>query len=265
MSLQRSIRASGRVRKPMRRPPEGHHVSIQGKERLGTHRGCHAYDYASLASSDEAGLDIVLVGDSSPGHAGVWKTPSHHHGRDVLYTRGVRRGLRRALLVADMPFAAYQADTREASPTPSASSKRQAPRPSRRGRAHRARRATHRGRGSRDGTIGLNPQAVITMGGFKVQGKTMQAVESAARGRHRLAAAGCFAIVSKASPRVARLITMSRHPTIASVQAQTATGQILVLPDLMTMTFFASSKVRPSLRRRGAIMRNAAHRVQARR
>ena len=73
-----------------------------------------AYDYASARLVDEAGLDIVLVGDSlamvMQGHE---NTLAITMDEMLLYTRGVRRAVRRALLVADMPFGSYQADERE--------------------------------------------------------------------------------------------------------------------------------------------------------
>ena len=73
-----------------------------------------AYDYASARLIDEAGLDVVLVGDSlamvMQGHENTLAVTMDEM---LLYTRGVRRALRRALLVADMPFGSYQTDERE--------------------------------------------------------------------------------------------------------------------------------------------------------
>ena len=73
-----------------------------------------AYDYASARLVDEAGLDIILVGDSlamvMQGHE---NTLAITMDEMLLYTRGVRRAVRRALVVADMPFGSYQVDERE--------------------------------------------------------------------------------------------------------------------------------------------------------
>src|ERR1700729_4515891 len=73
-----------------------------------------AYDYASARLVDEAGLDVVLVGDSlamvMQGHENTLAVTMDEM---LLYTRGVRRALRRALLIADMPFGSYQTDERE--------------------------------------------------------------------------------------------------------------------------------------------------------
>src|ERR1700722_20772497 len=70
-----------------------------------------AYDYASARLIDESGLDFVLVGDSlamvMQGHENTLAVTMDEM---LLYTRGVRRALRRALLIADMPFGSYQAD-----------------------------------------------------------------------------------------------------------------------------------------------------------
>ncbi|MEO6910439.1 MAG: 3-methyl-2-oxobutanoate hydroxymethyltransferase, partial [Edaphobacter sp.] len=73
-----------------------------------------AYDYASARLVDEAGLDVVLVGDSlamvMQGHENTLAVTMDEM---LLYTRGVHRAVRRALLVADMPFGSYQVDERE--------------------------------------------------------------------------------------------------------------------------------------------------------
>ena len=91
-----------------------------------------AYDYATARLVDEAGIDLILVGDSLAmvvlGHENtlaVTVDEMLHH------TRAVRRAVRRALVVADMPFGSYHGAIGEASPTPSASSRRRAPKPSR--------------------------------------------------------------------------------------------------------------------------------------
>src|ERR1700709_2295215 len=73
-----------------------------------------AYDYASARLVDEVGLDVILVGDSlamvMQGHE---NTLAITMDEMLLYTRGVRRAVRRALLVADMPFGSYQIDNRD--------------------------------------------------------------------------------------------------------------------------------------------------------
>jgi 3-methyl-2-oxobutanoate hydroxymethyltransferase len=94
------------------------------------------------------------------------------------------------------------------------------------------------------GHIGLTPQSVHRMGGYKVQGKTMDAIEELRADALALEAAGCFAIVLEGVPReLARIVTEElRIPTIGIGAGPDCDGQILVLHDMMTMTFSAPAK-----------------------
>jgi 3-methyl-2-oxobutanoate hydroxymethyltransferase len=207
-----------------------------------------AYDYASARVVDEAGLDLVLVGDSlamvMQGHE---NTLSVTMDEMLMYTRGVRRAVRRALLVADMPFGSYQADERE-------------------GVANAVRFVKEAGaeavklEGGRErkelvrrmfdaeipvmGHLGLTPQSVHRMGGYKVQGKTMEAIDELRTDAFALQEAGCFALVLEGVPReLARIITEEMQiPTIGIGAGPDCDGQILVLHDMMTMTFSAPAK-----------------------
>src|SRR5258707_6593217 len=158
-----------------------------------------AYDYASARLVDEAGLDVVLVGDSlamvMQGHENALAVTVDEM---LLYTRGVRRALRRALLVADMPFGSYQTDERE-------------------GVANAVRFVKEAGaeavklEGGRErkelvrrvvdaqipvmGHIDLTPQSVHRMGRYNVQGKTIEAVDEMRAHALALEDAGCFALV----------------------------------------------------------------------
>ncbi|HEY5253923.1 MAG TPA: 3-methyl-2-oxobutanoate hydroxymethyltransferase, partial [Acidobacteriaceae bacterium] len=158
-----------------------------------------AYDYASARLVDEAGLDVVLVGDSlamvMQGHE---NTLAITMDEMLLYTRGVRRAVRRSLVVADMPFGSYHVDDRE-------------------GVANALRFVKEAGaeavkvEGGRErtalvrrivdaqvpvmGHLGLTPQSVHRMGGYKVQGKTLAAIEDLRADALALEDAGCFAIV----------------------------------------------------------------------
>ena len=207
-----------------------------------------AYDYASARLVDEAGLDLVLVGDSlamvMQGHE---NTLSVTMDEMLLYTRGVRRALRRALLVADMPFGSYQTDERE-------------------GVANAVRFVKEAGaeavklEGGRErkelirrivnaeipvmGHLGLTPQSVHRMGGYKVQGKTMEAIDQLRTDAFALEEAGCFAIVLEGMPReLARIVTEElKIPTIGIGAGPDCDGQILVMHDLMNMTFSTPAK-----------------------
>jgi 3-methyl-2-oxobutanoate hydroxymethyltransferase len=165
----------------------------------------------------------------------------------LLYTRGVHRAVRRALLVADMPFGSYQTDERE-------------------GIANAVRFVKESGaeavklEGGRErkelvsrivnaeipvmGHLGLTPQSVHRMGGYKVQGKTMEAIDELRTDALALEDAGCFALVLEGVPReLAKLVTEELHiPTIGIGAGPDCDGQILVLHDMMTMTFSPPAK-----------------------
>ncbi|ODU54550.1 MAG: 3-methyl-2-oxobutanoate hydroxymethyltransferase [Granulicella sp. SCN 62-9] len=222
-----------------------------------------AYDYASARLVDEVGLDVILVGDSlamvMQGHE---NTLSVTMDEMLLYTRGVRRAVRRALVVSDMPFGSYQVDERE-------------------GVANALRFVKEAGaeavkiEGGRQrtdlvrrivgaevpvmGHLGLTPQSVHRMGGYKVQGKTLAAMEELRADALALEDSGCFAIVLEGVPReLARMITEElRIPTIGIGAGPDCDGQVLVLHDMMTMTFSAPAKFVRRYADVGAVMREA--------
>jgi 3-methyl-2-oxobutanoate hydroxymethyltransferase len=207
-----------------------------------------AYDYASARLVDEAGLDVILVGDSlamvMQGHE---NTLAITMDEMLLYTRGVRRAVRRALVVSDMPFGSYHVDDRE-------------------GVANALRFVKEAGaeavkiEGGRErtalvrrivdaqvpvmGHLGLTPQSVHRMGGYKVQGKTLAAIEDLRADALALEDAGCFAIVLEGVPReLAKIVTGElRVPTIGIGAGPDCDGQVLVLHDMMTMTFSPPAK-----------------------
>jgi 3-methyl-2-oxobutanoate hydroxymethyltransferase len=207
-----------------------------------------AYDYASARLVDEAGLDVILVGDSlamvMQGHE---NTLAITMDEMLLYTRGVRRAVRRALVVSDMPFGSYHVDDRE-------------------GVANALRFVKEAGaeavkvEGGRErtalvrrivdaqvpvmGHLGLTPQSVHRMGGYKVQGKTLAAIEDLRADALALEDAGCFAIVLEGVPReLAKIVTADlRVPTIGIGAGPDCDGQVLVLHDMMTMTFSPPAK-----------------------
>ena len=207
-----------------------------------------AYDYASARLVDEAGLDVVLVGDSlamvMQGHE---NTLAITMDEMLLYTRGVRRALRRALLVTDMPFGSYQADEREGVANAIRFVKEAGAEAVKveggRNRAELVRQIV----GAQVpvmGHLGLTPQSVHRMGGYKVQGKTLAGVEELRADALALEDAGCFAIVLEGVPReLAKVITEElRIPTIGIGAGPDCDGQVLVLHDLMTMTFSPPAK-----------------------
>lgn len=206
-----------------------------------------AYDYASARLVDEAGLDLILVGDSlAMVMQGYDNTLSITMDEMLLYTRGVRRAVRRALLVADMPFASYLTEHDALSNAARFLKEAGAEAVKLEGGRTRARiiRRLVEAEIPVVGHIGLTPQAVHRMGGYKVQGKTTDDAERLRADALALEEAGCFAIVLEGVPReLARVITTDlRIPTIGIGAGPDCDGQILVLHDLLSLTFAPPAK-----------------------
>jgi len=207
-----------------------------------------AYDYASARLIDEAGLDLVLVGDSlAMVMQGQPDTLAITLDEMLLYTRGVRRAVKRALLVADMPFGSYQIDDREGVANALRFVKEAGAEAVKvEGGANRAslvRRLTD-AEIPVMGHIGLTPQSVHRMGGYKVQGKTLAAVDKLRVDALALEEAGCFAIVLEGMPReLGTILTAElKIPTIGIGAGPDCDGQILVLHDMLSLTFSPPAK-----------------------
>ena len=193
-----------------------------------------AYDYPTARLLDEAGVDVILVGDSLGmvvlGHESTLPVTIDEM---LHHTRAVRRGTRRALLVADMPYGSYHTDMAES--------------------LHNAMRfvkeagaeAVKVEGGERRlelisrlteaeipvmGHVGLTPQSVNALGGYR----DARAVE----------AAGAFAVVLEAVPRelAAQITRELRIPTIGIGAGPDCDGQILVVHDLLGLTFGQTPK-----------------------
>ncbi len=206
-----------------------------------------AYDYATARLVDEAGLDVLLVGDSlamvMQGHDNTLPVTMDEM---LLYTRGVRRGVRRALLVADMPFGSYT-DVHDGVVNAVRFVKEAGAEAVKlEGGRERAELVRHLADAEIPvmGHVGLTPQSVHRMGGYKVQGKTMEAIDALRTDAVALEEAGCFALVLEGVPReLARIVTEElRIPTIGIGAGPDCDGQILVLHDMMTMTFSIPAK-----------------------
>jgi len=201
-----------------------------------------AYDYPTARLVDEAGIDIVLVGDSlAMAVLGYENTLPVTMDEMLHHTRAVRRGVKRALLVADMPFGTFQNGAAEAV--------RNATRFVKEAGAEAVK--IEGGERRMDlvarlveaeipvmGHIGLTPQSLHALGGFRVQGKTAEAAEALLRDAQALAAAGAFSIVIEAVPReiAARITDGVPVPTIGIGAGPDCDGQVLVLSDLLGLT-----------------------------
>jgi 3-methyl-2-oxobutanoate hydroxymethyltransferase len=201
-----------------------------------------AYDFPTARVVDDAGVDVVLVGDSlAMVVLGYDDTLSLTVDEMLHHTRAARRGVRRALLVADMPYGSYHVDGAHAVQHALRFIKE----------AGAAAVKLEGGERRMDtiarlvdaeipvmGHIGLTPQSVHALGGFRVQGKTMEAAEQILRDARAVAAAGAFAIVLESIPReVAAEVTREIHiPTIGIGAGPDCDGQILVLHDLIGLS-----------------------------
>ncbi|MCG0237802.1 MAG: 3-methyl-2-oxobutanoate hydroxymethyltransferase [Firmicutes bacterium] len=198
-----------------------------------------AYDYPTARLLDEAGVDILLVGDSVGMAVLGYDSTVPVTLADILHhTRAVSRGARRALVVADMPFMTYQVSEEEAL--------RNAARLLQEGGAQAVkleggeaiaptvRRLVAAGIPVM-GHVGLLPQSVHALGGYRVQGKTEAAARQLLRDAEALAAAGAFAIVLELIPReLARLVTERLPiPTIGIGAGPDCDGQVLVVHDML--------------------------------
>jgi len=223
-----------------------------------------AYDYPTARLLDEAGVDILLVGDSLGmvvlGHEStlpVTVDEMLHHAR------AVRRGTRHALLVADMPYGSYHDDPHEAV--------RNAVRFVKEAGAEAVK--IEGGERRLDmisrlveaeipvmGHIGLTPQSVNAFGGFRVQGKSASAADQLLRDARAVEAAGAFSVVLESIPRelAARITAELRIPTIGIGAGPDCDGQVLVIHDLIGMSFGHKPKFARRYAEVGQIISRAA-------
>jgi len=217
-----------------------------------------AYDYPTARIVDEAGTDIILVGDSVGNVVlGYDTTVPVTLDEMIRHTRAVRRGTERALLVADMPYGSYHTGADDAV--------RAALRLVKEGGAEavkleggRARVEIVRRLVAEEipvmGHIGLTPQSVNKLGGFRLQGKTAGAARALVEDARALEAAGAFALVLEVVPReIAKIVTASVSiPTIGIGAGEYCDAQVLVIHDLLGLSF---SPTRPRFVRQYADLR----------
>ncbi|MBU1997985.1 MAG: 3-methyl-2-oxobutanoate hydroxymethyltransferase [Candidatus Omnitrophota bacterium] len=201
-----------------------------------------AYDYPLGSIADEAGIDIILVGDSLANVVlGLDSTKDVTLEQMLYHTQAVRRAVKNALLVGDMPFEAYQLDSADA--------------------LNNARRfideagcnavklewfakcAQITGQIIKSGIpvmghIGLTPQTADKLGGFRVQGKDAEQAVELIRQAKALEKEGCFALILECVPeRIAGIITQGISiPTIGIGAGRYCDGQVLVIHDLIGLS-----------------------------
>jgi 3-methyl-2-oxobutanoate hydroxymethyltransferase len=154
----------------------------------------------------------------------------------------VRRGVKRGLVIADMPFGSFHTDTAESIRNAVRFVKEAGAEAVKVEGGERRLELIHRLVEAEIpvmGHIGLTPQSLHALGGFKVQGKTARAAEQLLRDAHAVEAAGAFSIVLEAIPRelAAQITRELRIPTIGIGAGPECDGQVLVLHDLIGLTF----------------------------
>lgn len=206
-----------------------------------------AYDYPSARLVDEAGIDMVLVGDSlGMVMLGYENTLPVTVEEMLHHTRAVRRGVQRAFLIADMPFASYHVSGKETVRNAAKFIKSGAEAVKIEGGEKRAQLVERLVDAEIPvvGHIGLTPQSLLSMGGYKVQGKSLKAVEQLMHDALALERCGACCVVLEGIPReVAALITHEIEiPTIGIGAGPECDGQVLVFHDLLGLTFAPPAK-----------------------
>jgi 3-methyl-2-oxobutanoate hydroxymethyltransferase len=207
-----------------------------------------AYDYASARLVDDAAIDIVLVGDSlAMTMLGYPDTLSVTVDEMLHHTRAVRRGVKHALLVADMPYGSYHLGADDAVRSAARFMKEAGAEAVKieggEKRADLIRRVID-AEIPVAGHIGLTPQSVNIMGGYKVQGKSLADIEQLMRSAVALDRAGVAFLVLEGIPReVAAMSTAEvSTPTIGIGAGPECDGQVLVFHDILNLTFAPAAK-----------------------
>lgn len=207
-----------------------------------------AYDYPTARIIDEAGIDLILVGDSLAmtvlGHEttlSLTVDEMKHHAR------AVRRGVRRAFLVVDMPYGSYHVSTEDTLRN-ALSFVKECGAEAVKIEGGRRRASLVEDLTSAEipvvGHIGLTPQSVLRMGGYRVQGRSIPEMEELLADAAALEGAGAVALVLEGIPRELseQITAAAKIPTIGIGAGPGCDGQILVFHDVFGLTFSPAAK-----------------------
>jgi 3-methyl-2-oxobutanoate hydroxymethyltransferase len=200
-----------------------------------------AYDYPSAQVAEEAGVDVVLVGDSGAmtvlGHPSTVPVTTDEL---LMLAQAVRRGLKTPLMIGDLPFGSYEASNEEAI--------RSAQRFIKEAgcdavKIERGGTSVDRAKAMVDagipvmGHVGLTPQTATALGGYRSQGRTAERALNVLHDALALQEAGCFAIVFEAIPTDVTDVIMEfmEVPIIGIGAGPSTDGQVLVLHDLLAI------------------------------
>jgi 3-methyl-2-oxobutanoate hydroxymethyltransferase len=198
-----------------------------------------AYDFPSAQVAEEAGVDVVLVGDSGAmtvlGHPSTVPVTTEEL---LMLAQAVRRGLKTPLLIGDMPFGSYEASNEEAIHSAQRFIKEagcDAVKIERGGTSVERARALVGAGIPVMGHVGLTPQTATALGGYRSQGRTAERALAVLQDALALQEAGCFAIVFEAIPSALTEAIMPRMeiPVIGIGAGPAADGQVLVFHDLL--------------------------------
>jgi 3-methyl-2-oxobutanoate hydroxymethyltransferase len=198
-----------------------------------------AYDYPSAQVAEEAGVDIVLVGDSGAMTVlGYSSTVPVTLDELLMLASATRRGLSTPLLVGDMPFGSYEVSNEQAIANAQRFIKEagcDAVKLERGGSSVERARAIIGAGIPVMGHVGLTPQTATALGGYRSQGRTAERALAVLHDAVALQEAGCFAIVFEAIPSaLTELIVPRLHVPVIGIGAGPATdGQVLVFHDLL--------------------------------
>ena len=236
--------------------------AMKGREKIVT---LTAYDFVTAKLVDEAGVDIILVGDSLGMVVLGYESTLPVTMEDMLHhTAAVARSRPKALLIADMPFMSYQRSVDHAlenagrfvQEAGAEGVKLEGGNPR---MAEKIAAIVEAGIPV-FGHLGLTPQSVLEFGGYKIQGKTEEAAKHLLEEAKRVEAAGAFAIVLECVPaEVAKMVSLSiRIPTIGIGAGPYCDGQVQVINDMLGLATWPTFKHVKRFASVGDAMRAAA-------
>jgi 3-methyl-2-oxobutanoate hydroxymethyltransferase len=235
------------------RPEKVSAPSLKSSKQRGERSVClTAYDYPTARLVDEAGIDVILVGDSLGNVVlGYGNTVPVTLDEILIHLKAVRRAVQRALLVADMPYGSFHTGEDDAVKNALRLVKEGGAEAIKLEGGHKRVPLVKRlvdEEISVMGHIGLTPQSINQLGAYRVQGKTPRAAQQLIDDAKALEDAGAFAVVLEVVPReIARIITESISiPTIGIGAGSHCDIQVLVLHDMLGLSFGKQARfVRP--------------------
>ncbi|MBL4656313.1 MAG: 3-methyl-2-oxobutanoate hydroxymethyltransferase [Bacteroidia bacterium] len=201
-----------------------------------------AYDYSTARIVDDAEIDVILVGDSASNvMAGHETTLPITLDQMIYHASSVIRGVRRALVVVDLPFGAYQGNSKQALSSAIRIMKESGAHSVKLEGGHEIKESVDRILSAGIpvmGHLGLTPQSIYKFGTYVVRAKEKDEAERLIEDANLLEDAGCFAIVlekipAKLAERVSKEVTI---PTIGIGAGSGVDGQVLVLHDMLGIT-----------------------------